>query len=104
MTYICDDVLKGVPLTLHATPYGRPLYEELGFETTGRAEMLRGSFSPDAAAPARNTVRVRPAGAGDIPGSSGWTPRSSAPTGPIWSPGCPPSRTGCSSPRTPQGN
>ncbi|WP_327305768.1 GNAT family N-acetyltransferase [Streptomyces sp. NBC_01298] len=67
MTYICDDVLKGVPLTLHATPYGRPLYEELGFETTGRAEMLRGSFSPDAAAPARNTVRVRPAGAGDIP-------------------------------------
>ncbi|MFI5861332.1 GNAT family N-acetyltransferase [Streptomyces sp. NPDC051546] len=66
MTYICDEVLKGVPLTLHATPYGRPLYEELGFETTGRAEMLRGSFSPDAAGPARDTVRVRPAGGEDI--------------------------------------
>ncbi|MFD5142373.1 GNAT family N-acetyltransferase [Streptomyces sp. NPDC058401] len=67
MTYICDDVLKGVPLTLHATPYGRPLYEELGFETTGRAEMLRGSFSPDATGPAQDTVRVRPAGGEDIP-------------------------------------
>lgn len=67
MTYICDEVLKGVPLTLHATPYGRPLYEELGFETTGRAEMLRGSFSPDATDPAQDTVRVRPAGAEDIP-------------------------------------
>ncbi|KUO21550.1 GNAT family N-acetyltransferase [Streptomyces dysideae] len=34
------------PLTLHATPYGRPLYEELGFKVTGRAEMLRGHFTP----------------------------------------------------------
>ncbi|GAB2733950.1 GNAT family N-acetyltransferase [Streptomyces bullii] len=34
------------PLTLHATPYGRPLYEELGFKVTGRAEMLRGRFTP----------------------------------------------------------
>lgn len=67
MAYICDDVLKGVPLTLHATPYGRPLYEELGFQTTGRAEMLRGSFSPDTTAPAQDSVRVRPAGGGDIP-------------------------------------
>lgn len=67
MTYICDDVLKGVPITLHATPYGRPLYEELGFETTGRAEMLRGSFSPDATAPALDGIRVRPAGGEDIP-------------------------------------
>ncbi|PAZ09410.1 GNAT family N-acetyltransferase [Streptomyces sp. SA15] len=33
------------PLTLHATPYGRPLYEELGFKITGRAEMLRGRFT-----------------------------------------------------------
>ncbi|MCJ0868839.1 GNAT family N-acetyltransferase [Streptomyces sp. AP-93] len=68
MTYICDEVLKGVPLTLHATPYGRPLYEELGFESTGRAEMLRGAFSPDAGAPAPDAVRVRPAGAEDIAG------------------------------------
>ncbi|MCX5406021.1 GNAT family N-acetyltransferase [Streptomyces sp. NBC_00335] len=66
MTYVCDEVLKGVPLTLHSTPYGRPLYEELGFETTGRAEMLRGSFSPDATGPVRDTIRVRPAGAEDI--------------------------------------
>lgn len=34
------------PLTLHATPYGRPLYEELGFKVIGRAEMLRGHFVP----------------------------------------------------------
>ncbi|AWZ04088.1 MULTISPECIES: GNAT family N-acetyltransferase [unclassified Streptomyces] len=72
MTYICDDLLKGVPLTLHATPYGRPLYEELGFDTTGRAEMLRGVFRPesDAAPDATGTTgagRVRPATAEDIP-------------------------------------
>lgn len=35
------------PLTLHATPNGRPLYEELGFKVTGRAEMVRGCFTPD---------------------------------------------------------
>ncbi|MBR8642565.1 GNAT family N-acetyltransferase [Streptomyces tuirus] len=35
------------PLTLHATPYGRPLYEELGFKATGRAEMVRGHFTPE---------------------------------------------------------
>ncbi|WP_329219031.1 GNAT family N-acetyltransferase [Streptomyces sp. NBC_01485] len=34
------------PLSLHATPNGRPLYEELGFKTTGRAEMMRGHFTP----------------------------------------------------------
>ncbi|MEV6883189.1 GNAT family N-acetyltransferase [Streptomyces sp. NPDC051135] len=38
--------LGTVPLTLHATPYGRPLYEELGFKVTGGAEMLRGRFVP----------------------------------------------------------
>ncbi|MFD4345094.1 GNAT family N-acetyltransferase [Streptomyces coelicoflavus] len=38
--------LGTVPLTLHATPNGRPLYEELGFKVTGGAEMLRGRFVP----------------------------------------------------------
>ncbi|RSN59545.1 GNAT family N-acetyltransferase [Streptomyces sp. WAC 04229] len=37
--------LGTTPLTLHATPYGRPLYEELGFKVTGRAEMVRGRFT-----------------------------------------------------------
>ncbi|WP_432130845.1 GNAT family N-acetyltransferase [Streptomyces tendae] len=38
--------LGTVPLTLHATPHGRPLYEELGFKVTGGAEMVRGRFVP----------------------------------------------------------
>lgn len=53
------------PLTLHATPYGRPLYEELGFKVTGRAEMLRGHFVPDGAEPG---VVTRAATAEDLPG------------------------------------
>ncbi|MBW5480759.1 GNAT family N-acetyltransferase [Streptomyces bambusae] len=65
MTHVCDDVLKGVPLTLHATPYGQPLYEELGFATTGRAEMLRGVLPPDAVQ--EDGARVRPATAEDLP-------------------------------------
>ncbi len=51
------------PLTLHATPYGRPLYEELGFKVVGRAEMVRGHFA--SAGPA-STVFTRPATAEDI--------------------------------------
>jgi GNAT superfamily N-acetyltransferase len=43
------------PLTLFATPNGRPLYEELGFKVTGRAEMVRGHFLPDAAEPGVGT-------------------------------------------------
>ncbi|WP_107081308.1 GNAT family N-acetyltransferase [Streptomyces yangpuensis] len=66
MTHICNDVLKGVPLTLHATPYGRPLYEELGFNTTGRAEMLVGAFREDTSG-AHGTARVRRAVAEDLP-------------------------------------
>ncbi|AVV41610.1 GNAT family N-acetyltransferase [Streptomyces sp. P3] len=52
------------PLTLHATPNGRPLYEELGFKTTGRAEMLRGRFTPGITAPGGAT---RAATAEDLP-------------------------------------
>ncbi|AKN69099.1 acetyltransferase [Streptomyces sp. PBH53] len=52
------------PLTLHATPYGRPLYEELGFKVTGRAEMLRGRFTPGGPEP---TVATRAATAEDLP-------------------------------------
>ncbi|MFC9582795.1 GNAT family N-acetyltransferase [Streptomyces yangpuensis] len=66
MTHVCNDVLKGVPLTLHATPYGRPLYEELGFKTTGRAEMLVGAFQEDGSG-APGTARVRRAVAEDLP-------------------------------------
>ena len=52
------------PLTLHATPYGRPLYEELGFKATGRAEMVRGHFTPRGSEP---EVATRPATAEDLP-------------------------------------
>nr|WP_237532717.1 GNAT family N-acetyltransferase [Streptomyces sp. SID8352] len=55
--------LGTTPLTLHATPKGRPLYEELGFKTTGRAEMVRGHFVPD---PIGTRVATRPATAEDI--------------------------------------
>ncbi|RSS80981.1 GNAT family N-acetyltransferase [Streptomyces sp. WAC06614] len=74
MTHVCDNVLQGVPLTLHATPFGQPLYEDLGFQVVGRTEMLTGPFSLDiaaepgagpAATPARSTVR--PATAEDLP-------------------------------------
>lgn len=53
------------PLTLHATPYGRPLYEELGFKATGRAEMLRGHFTGDGPPP---EVATRAATAEDLTG------------------------------------
>ncbi|MFI8204516.1 GNAT family N-acetyltransferase [Streptomyces sp. NPDC085937] len=52
------------PLTLYATPLGRPLYEELGFKVTGRAEMLRGRFVPGS----RTDIRTRTATADDLPG------------------------------------
>lgn len=52
------------PLTLHATPNGRPLYEELGFKTTGRAEMVVGHFTPGEAGPG---IVTRAATAEDLP-------------------------------------
>ncbi|MET7291777.1 GNAT family N-acetyltransferase [Streptomyces griseoloalbus] len=51
------------PLTLHATPFGLPLYEELGFKVIGRAEMLRGHFVPTGA----QQVATRAATAEDLP-------------------------------------
>jgi GNAT superfamily N-acetyltransferase len=51
------------PLTLHATPNGKPLYEELGFKVTGRAEMVRGRFTPEGREP---EVATRPATAEDL--------------------------------------
>ncbi|MFE7644625.1 GNAT family N-acetyltransferase [Streptomyces phaeoluteigriseus] len=56
-------VMSTTPLTLHATPNGRPLYEELGFKTTGRAEMMVGRFSPGGAEP---RVSTRAATAEDL--------------------------------------
>ncbi|MFJ6561702.1 GNAT family N-acetyltransferase [Streptomyces sp. NPDC091412] len=57
--------MGSTPLTLHATPLGRPLYEELGFKVTGRAEMVVGHFTPDAS---RTPVATRAATAADLPG------------------------------------
>ncbi|MEV5437364.1 GNAT family N-acetyltransferase [Streptomyces sp. NPDC052682] len=51
------------PLALHATPYGRPLYEELGFKVTGRAEMVSGRFTPGRL---ETEVSTRPATAEDL--------------------------------------
>ncbi|MET8326725.1 GNAT family N-acetyltransferase [Streptomyces sp. NPDC005181] len=57
-------------LSLYATESGRPLYEELGFETVGRAERVIGHFRPSGAssggASAAGAVTVRPAAAGDL--------------------------------------
>ncbi|MFB6780150.1 GNAT family N-acetyltransferase [Streptomyces sp. NPDC056352] len=57
-------------LSLYATPAGRPLYEELGFETVGRAERISGRFRPTGAsgagAPAASGMTVRPATAEDL--------------------------------------
>lgn len=61
MRHIVDS-MGTTPLTLHATPNGRPLYEELGFKVTGRAEMLRGHFTPGASV----SVATRAATAKDL--------------------------------------
>ncbi|MEU7291821.1 GNAT family N-acetyltransferase [Streptomyces exfoliatus] len=51
------------PLTLYATANGQPLYEQLGFTETTRAEMVRGHFTFSTPAPA---IPVRPATADDL--------------------------------------
>ncbi|WP_055523640.1 GNAT family N-acetyltransferase [Streptomyces graminilatus] len=55
--------MGATPLTLHATPNGLPLYEELGFKTSGRAEMVRGQFTPHGPEP---EVGTRAATAEDL--------------------------------------
>lgn len=68
MRYVLESA-GTTPLTLHATPHGRPLYEQLGFKTTGRAEMVRGHFTPDASdtVNAASGVTTRAATAEDLP-------------------------------------
>ncbi|MEV5953432.1 GNAT family N-acetyltransferase [Streptomyces sp. NPDC051987] len=56
-------VMGTTPLTLYATPNGRPLYEELGFKVTGHAEMLSGPFTPGGPKP---RVATRAATAEDL--------------------------------------
>ncbi|MGW6455972.1 GNAT family N-acetyltransferase [Streptomyces sp. NPDC055078] len=53
------------PLTLYATPYGQPLYEELGFSAVGRAEMIHGRLTAPALT-AATSVAIRPATAEDL--------------------------------------
>ncbi|MFF5984488.1 GNAT family N-acetyltransferase [Streptomyces olindensis] len=55
--------MGATPVTLHATPYGRPLYEELGFKVIGRAEMVSGRFTPGGPDP---KVATRAATAEDL--------------------------------------
>lgn len=62
MRHVVEE-MGSTPLTLHATEYGRPLYEELGFKVSGRAEMFRGVFTPGGPEP---EVSTRPATAEDL--------------------------------------
>ncbi|MFI9649640.1 GNAT family N-acetyltransferase [Streptomyces sp. NPDC052040] len=51
------------PLTLYATPLGRPLYEELGFKAIGSSEMVLGHFT---AGGPPSPVHTRPATGEDL--------------------------------------
>lgn len=62
MRHVVEEMAT-TPLTLHATPYGRPLYEGMGFKTIGRAEMVRGHFTAGGPKP---KVFTRPATAEDL--------------------------------------
>ncbi|MEU6538882.1 GNAT family N-acetyltransferase [Streptomyces sp. NPDC047000] len=56
--------MSTTPLTLYATPDGRPLYEEIGFKVTGGAHTVRGHFTPGETRP---RVATRPATGEDLP-------------------------------------
>ncbi|MGW2691728.1 GNAT family N-acetyltransferase [Streptomyces sp. NPDC001296] len=62
MRHVVAD-MGDAPLTLYATPYGRPLYEELGFKTIGSSEMVRGHFT---AGGPPSPVPTRPATGEDL--------------------------------------
>ncbi|GGR81677.1 acetyltransferase [Streptomyces aureoverticillatus] len=66
MRYVTDSA-GTTPLTLHATPNGRPLYEQLGFKTVGRAEMVSGRFRTEDAADDTPGIITRAATAEDLP-------------------------------------
>ncbi|MEV7194929.1 GNAT family N-acetyltransferase [Streptomyces sp. NPDC093510] len=62
MQYAVEEAAT-TPLTLHATPTGRLLYEQLGFKVIGRAEMVAGRFAAVGPLP---DVATRPATAEDL--------------------------------------
>ncbi|MFF9346574.1 GNAT family N-acetyltransferase [Streptomyces sp. NPDC014734] len=58
------DAAGDTPLSLYATPAGRPLYEQLGFEAVARAERVTGNFVPTSGdEPGKG---IRPATAEDL--------------------------------------
>ncbi len=63
MRHVVTETGTTTPLTLYATPYGRPLYEELGFKVIGSSEMVRGCFTADGPP---STVATRPASGEDL--------------------------------------
>lgn len=64
MTHVLAEA-GDTPLTLHATPYGQPLYEQLGFVNVGRAEMVQGQFQGEEHA-SEAAVTTRAATADDL--------------------------------------
>jgi GNAT superfamily N-acetyltransferase len=62
MTHVMREA-GDTPLTLHATPQGRPLYEQLGFTAVGGTDTVRGHFHSPEQPP---TVTTRPATADDL--------------------------------------
>ncbi|MEW2178531.1 GNAT family N-acetyltransferase [Streptomyces sp. NPDC005406] len=72
------DSTTGTPLSLYATPAGRPLYEEIGFSAVGRTQRMDGRFRLPAQPDSQGTgsrpgpadaagLTIRPATAGDLP-------------------------------------
>ncbi|MFJ4920538.1 GNAT family N-acetyltransferase [Streptomyces sp. NPDC088725] len=62
MTHVLSTT-GSTPLTLYATQFGQPLYEQLGFVEIGSAETVQGHFRSAGSAPG---ARIRPAVAADL--------------------------------------